>query len=406
MAVSTRPHAVRFVILLGAVSLFADMTYEGSRSILGPYFVSLGASAAIVGTVAGAGELAGFGLRLASGYLADRTRAYWLLTIIGYVVNLLAVPLLALAGRWEVAAALVILERTGKSIRTPARDVMLSHATHEVGRGWGFGLHEALDQIGAVLGPLIAAGILAATGNFRTAFLSLAVPAGMAIATLLTARAQYPAPRDLEPKAAGFDTHGWSWTFWAYMGAAALLAAGFVDFPLVSYHLERQRILRTEYIPVLYSAAMAVEAGAALLFGRLFDRRGFTALPVAIVIAVGALPLLFFGNAWGALAGMACWGIGMGAQGATLRAGIATLTAPDRRGAAYGLFNTAFGVAWFAGSALMGKLYEVSVVGLVVFGVAAQALSAGMFVFVAERSTSPRQAPSTDDSATPPLRRT
>src|SRR5436190_14794490 len=206
MTATSRSRAVRFVILLGTVSLFADMTYEGARSALGPFFVSLGASAAIVGTVSGAGELVGFALRLFSGYIADRTRAYWFLTIVGYGMNLLAVPALALAGRWEIAAALVIAERTGKSIRTPARDVMLSHATHDVGRGWGFGLHEALDQVGAVFGPLLVTVILARTHDFPTAFLALAIPAGLALTVLLAARAQYPAPHELEPKRLTFDT--------------------------------------------------------------------------------------------------------------------------------------------------------------------------------------------------------
>jgi MFS family permease len=390
---SSRDRAMRFVILLGTVSLFADVTYEGARSALGPYFVSLGASATVVGFVAGAGELAGYGLRLFAGYMADRTRAYWALTIFGYIVNLLAVPALALAGRWEVAAALVIVERTGKSIRTPARDVMLSHATHEVGRGWGFGLHEMMDQIGAVAGPLVVTLVLARTHHFGTAFLTLAIPAGLAIASLLIARVQYPAPRELEPPHPDIAARGWSPQFWAYMAGAALLAAGFVDFPLVSYHLEKHNIVATGWIPALYSAAMAVEAGAALIFGRWFDRVGFRALPAGIAVALAAPPLLFLGNAWAALTGMICWGLGMGAQGATLRAGIATLTNPDRRGAAYGLFNTAFGIAWFAGSAVMGKLYDISITSLVVFGVAAQALSAIVFVVVARRSTSSRPAP-------------
>ena len=145
-----RTTAIRFVVLLGVVSLFADMTYEGARSVTGPFLAVLGASGTAVGLIAGLGELIGYSLRLASGYLADRTGRYWAITLVGYGLNLIAVPLLALAGRWEIAAALMICERVGKAIRTPARDAMLSHATHQVGHGWGFGLHEAMDQAGAV----------------------------------------------------------------------------------------------------------------------------------------------------------------------------------------------------------------------------------------------------------------
>jgi sugar phosphate permease len=172
--------AMKFIILLGIVSLLADMTYEGARSITGPYLAILGASATLVGFVAGFGELMGYTLRFVSGYFADKSRQYWAMTIIGYVVNLLAVPLLALAGNWPLAAMLIIMERIGKGIRTPPRDVMLSHATSQVGQGWGFGLHEAMDQIGAITGPLIVALILYLHGNYQAGFAFLLLPALLA----------------------------------------------------------------------------------------------------------------------------------------------------------------------------------------------------------------------------------
>ena len=190
---------LRFVLLLGLVSLFADATYEGARSITGPYLALLGAGAAAVGAVAGFGELVGYALRLATGYLSDRTGRYWAIAILGYAVNLAAVPLLALAGRWEVAALLIIAERTGKAIRTPARDAMLSYVTRGMGHGRGFGLHEALDQVGAVAGPLLVAGALRWRGSYRLGFALLLVPALAALAVLLEARRLYPHPREFEP---------------------------------------------------------------------------------------------------------------------------------------------------------------------------------------------------------------
>ncbi|MGH9668434.1 MAG: MFS transporter, partial [Bryobacteraceae bacterium] len=265
-----RQPAVRFIIFLGVVSLFADIAYEGARSILGPFFLSLGASAAVVGVVAGAGELAGYALRLFSGYLADRTRSYWPLTILGYVVNLISVPLLAVAGRWEVAAALVVAERTGKSIRNPARDVMLSQAAAEVGRGWGFGLHAAMDQIGAVLGPLLVAAVFGYTGHYRLTFGVLAIPALLAIAALLSARAAYPHPHIFE-KPRTVSSREFPRQFWLYLAAAGMLAAGYVDFPLVAYHLEKHGIAPAVWSPLLYAIAMAANGVAALIFGRLFD---------------------------------------------------------------------------------------------------------------------------------------
>jgi MFS family permease len=200
-------------VLLGFVSLLADVTYEGARSVTGPYLALLGASGTAVGIVAGAGELFGYALRLWSGRLADRTQRYWALTLAGYAINLLAVPALALANHWPAAAALIIVERTGKAIRTPARDAMLSYATHEAGRGWGFGLHEAMDQIGATLGPMVVAGVLWWRGDYRSGFAVLLLPALAAMTVLLFARRLYPKPHELEPVSHDFSAHGFPRAF-------------------------------------------------------------------------------------------------------------------------------------------------------------------------------------------------
>src|SRR6266699_3905535 len=162
--------ALKFVLLIGVVSFFADFTYEGSRSIVGPYLAVLGASGTAVGIIAGFGELLGYALRLVSGRLSERTGKFWPITLFGYTIQMAAVPLLALAGSWQVAALLVVVERIGKATRNPPRDVMLSHAAREIGYGWAFGMHEALDQLGALFGPLAVAAVLAANGRFATAF--------------------------------------------------------------------------------------------------------------------------------------------------------------------------------------------------------------------------------------------
>ena len=151
--------ALRFVLLLGVVSFFADFVYEGARSVTGPFLAVLGASGAAVGVVAGLGELLGYGLRLVSGPLSERTQKFWPITILGYAVQMTAVPLLALAGSWQMAALLILCERIGKAIRNPPRDVMLSHASQEIGLGLGFGIHDALHQIGALIGPLAVAAL-------------------------------------------------------------------------------------------------------------------------------------------------------------------------------------------------------------------------------------------------------
>lgn len=367
--------ALGLVVLLGVVSLLADVTYEGARSVVGPYFQVLAASAAVVGFVAGFGELVGYALRLASGYFADRTRRYWALTIVGYAVNLLAVPALALAGRWEVAAVLVILERTGKALRTPARDAILSHATSQVGRGWGFGLHEAMDQIGAILGPLVLAGVLVFGSGYRQGLAILGIPAVMALLVLVVARWLYPHPEDLEPAAPPLKVKGFPRRFWWYMAAVACLAAGFVDFPLIAFHFERLKVLPEAWIPASYAAVMAVDAGAALLFGWLFDRVGFRSLVLAVVISAFAAPLAFLGGIFGVVIGLVCWGVGMGAQESIMRAAVGGMVPPEKRGTAYGVFNAGYGLAWFLGSAILGILYTLSIPAMAAFSLIAQLLA-------------------------------
>jgi MFS family permease len=371
----TRGTAMTFVVLLGVVSLFADMTYEGARSITGPYLAVLGASATVVGIVAGFGELIGYMLRLVAGYLSDRTGRYWTFTIIGYVVNLLAVPVLALAGRWELAAALMVAERFGKAIRTPARDAMLSHATTEMGRGWGFGLHEAMDQIGALLGPLIVAAVLFRHQGYASAFGVLLIPALLALSVLVVAKLLYPDPREFEIGTPPLETQGFPRVFWLYLVAIGLIAAGYADFPLIAYHFQKTSLASEGWIPIFYAVAMGVDAIAALVCGRLFDRLGFIVLGgVALVSALFA-PLVFLGNFSVAMLGMVLWGIGMGAQESIMRAAVAGMVPAARRGTAYGVFNSGYGLLWFAGSALMGVLYDVSLPALIAFSMGAQLLA-------------------------------
>ncbi|HZD81118.1 MAG TPA: MFS transporter, partial [Actinomycetota bacterium] len=257
---STRTRAVRFVLLVGVMSLFADFTYEGSRSIVGQYLGTLGAGALAVAVVSGFGELLGYGLRLVSGRAADRTGRYWPITIGGYVLQMSVVPLLALAGSWPLAAALVILERVGKATRNPPRDAMLSHAAGEMGYGWGFGVHEALDQLGAVFGPLLVALILAVGHHdYRLAFASLAIPALIMLSLLGVARMLYPRPQDLEAGPGRVSGEGLPRVFWVYLAGAALVGAGFADFPLIAFHFQSARTVSTTEIPLLYAAAMAVD---------------------------------------------------------------------------------------------------------------------------------------------------
>ncbi|HEX3728670.1 MAG TPA: MFS transporter [Opitutaceae bacterium] len=377
--------AFRFVAAFGLVNLFADMTYESARGLAGEFLGSLGAGAAAVGFVAGFGELVGYGFRSVSGYWADRTHRYWAVILAGYSINLLAVPALALAGNWPLAAALMVLERTGRAVRKPAVETMLSHAGRSIGQGWVFGLNEALDQTGATIGPLITAWVLYRRGGYHQAYAILLVPALLCLATLLAARRRYPRPQELERRQARFlQPAGFSRTYWLYVAGGALLAAGFADFPLVAYHFQRTGVVAPNLIPVFYSVAMAAGALSAPLFGLLWDRAGWPAL-TAFLLGAGFAPCAFFGGFAVALVGAALWGLGLGAQDALLKAILADLVPSERRATGFGVFDTCFGVAWFVGSAAMGWLYGRSLPALVGLSVTLQAAALPCLIGAARR---------------------
>jgi len=382
-SVASRHAAMKFIVCLGLVSLFADATYEGARSIVGPYLKDLGANTFQVGIIIGFGEMCAASLRYFSGKLADRTRAYWPLAISGYLLNIVVVPGLAFAGNWKLAALLVIAERTGKALRGPSRDVLLSEATSEVGHGWGFGIHGAMDQTGAVLGPLwVAWAVLRAHNHFQPAFLPLIIPATAAVIALLVAKSVHPG-KGKPPKTAADQVL--PKVFRVYVVAAGLLALGYIDFPFFAIHWVSHSLTTNSLIPVLYAAAMGGEGLAGLVIGRLYDRYGIAILSWCTLISLFSLPLGFLGGLRAALVAVACWAVGKGAQDACLRSGIASAVSMNKRGNAFGVFNAVWGVLWFAGSAAVGFLYLHSILAVVVFGMVTQLCGAVLF-FILRKS--------------------
>lgn len=382
----SKKKALRFIILFGVISLFADMVYEGARSITGPYLSLLGASGAAVGVTVGLGELMGYGMRFVSGYLSDKTGRYWMITFIGYIINLLAVPLLAVAGNWQIAAFLIILERFGKAIRAPARDAMLSYATQKTGRGWGFGLHEALDQIGAVIGPLMITALLLFHKSYQVAFATLLVPAILALIFLIATRIVYPKPEKMEAQQSHLEMKKFPKQYWIYILAVGLVAAGYVDFALIAYHFQKASSISSLWIPFFYAIAMGVDGISALIMGRLFDLKGVLVLAFVTAIASLFAPLVFWGSFYGVLIGMILWGIGMGAQESIMRAIVAELIPPHKRGSGYGILNLGFGVFWAVGSAIMGFFYDISLIYLVAFSMTMQLASIPLLLSIKIRN--------------------
>jgi predicted MFS family arabinose efflux permease len=357
-----------FVIAFGIVSLFADMTYEGMRAISGPFLASLGAIGFAVGLIGGTSGLAGYALRLFSGRAADSTRLYWPITLTGYFLQMAAVPALAVAGNWQVAALLIVLERAGKAIRNPPRDVMLSRAGEHIGQGWAFGLHEALDQTGAVLGPLAAALVLTLRHDYREAFAWLAVPAAITLVLVVGVRISYSAAGHIAAEQTA-ERGNISPAFKSYAVAIALVAFGFADYSLIAFHFARAGTVPPSWIPLLYALAMGTAGAASLGFGRWYDRRGLWVLLPATLLGVLVAPLVFLGGFWMALAGTALWGNALGVQESVMSAAIADMVPLGGRARAYGLFTAIFGIAWFAGSAVMGFLYDKSLPALAILSV-------------------------------------
>lgn len=360
LSFNSRRNAYAIILLFGIVSLFGDMIYEGARSVAGPYLYILGGSAFVVAFVAGFGEFIGYGLRLVSGYVADATRHYWALTFLGYGM-LLAVPVLALAGSWEIAAFLYIIERMGKGIRAPAKDAILSNVTVSVGRGWGFAIHEVMDQVGAIAGPLIFSAVFLTQGDYRGGFVLLLLPFLLMMTALYITRMKAPAPREIEI-ASGMDGKDLSSrALMPYGLFTALTMVGFAVFPLIAFHYSSAGIVPYGQIPLFYAIAMGADAVVALLAGRLYDRYGLIILGAAPVVSI-VIPFFAFATSYpSALLAAILWGAVMGIQETILRAAVADYTAVSKRGMAYGIFNTIYGASWFEGSLFLGWAYEISI---------------------------------------------
>jgi len=376
---------LRFVILIGVTNLFADLTYEGGRSITGPFLAQLGAGAALISIVSGTSEFLGYALRAVSGYVADRTGRRWTLVFVGYAINMLAVPALALAGGWPAAATLMAAERTGRAIRRPVVQAMLSHAHTDVGGGRAFGINESLDAAGATLGPLVIAAVIAAGGGYRHGFAILLLSALACLGMLVFTERRYPNPaafegHDEDQGEGGTRRRPYPTSYWLYLAAAALLGFGFVDFALVAFHLQHTSVLKPALVPVAYAVAMGAGAVGNWVLGRAYDRFGLPVLLAAFAVGAAFPPMVFLaGSAW-AFAGMALWGLNKGAQDTLLKPLLAPLVPANARSTAFGLFDTAFGTAWLGGSVALGLLYDRSLATLVIVSVTTQLLALPLFV--------------------------
>jgi MFS family permease len=394
--------AISFVVIMGIVSLFSDMTHEGARSIYGVFLGLAGASAAAIGFATGLGEFVGYALRLGTGFLADKYQNYWKMTFIGYLVNMLAIPALAFTSDhgWIYACVLIILERAGKAVRQPSKNTLVSFAASKVGAGKSFAIQEFLDQIGAFLGPTFLFLVLWMRGrsavtlaDYALCFALLGIPALFTLLSLWFAKHRFPHPEDFEVDAAESKSFRWTAPFTFYIVGISLFAFGFLDFPLITYHVSQQHVFAdAKMLPLLYSGAMIVDAFAALFFGWMFDRYGLRVLMLSTLLSSGFAVLIFgVGTRETVICGIVLWGIGMGAQESILKSAVASLMPKSGRSTGFGIFATAFGLCWFAGSWLMGVMYDVSLTALVAFSLVTQLAAVPLFYFAAPKKQTSAQ---------------
>ena len=393
--------AMAFILLFGVVSLFSDMTHEGASSIRGAYLSLLGASAGTIGFVSGLGELVGYSMRYVFGRITDKTKLYWPMTIAGYVLDVLAVPALALVGEhgWLAACGLLIVQRMGKAIKKPAKDTIMSFAASQEGVGKSFGIQEVLDQIGAFLGPVLLylVMLLKTDGStfrvYSLCFAVLAVPGAVTILLLLLTKRRFPNPEQFEPAPKEYVPFRLKKPFILYIAGISLFAFGFIDYSIIVMHVsntyaglatglaETSSLVNTGTLPLLYAGAMLVDAVSALIFGFLYDKKGVSALVWSTVLSAPFAVFIFAARSVPAvLVGIALWGVGMGAQESILKAAVTRMVPKSSRATGYGIFECAFGAAWFLGSWLMGVLYGVSVPAMICVSVAAQLAAIPLYI--------------------------
>ena len=390
-----------FIILFGIVSLFSDMTHEGASSIRGAYLSLLGASAATIGFISGLGELIGYSMRYVFGKLTDKSKQYWPMTIAGYVLDIIAVPALALVGEhgWIAACVLLVIQRMGKAIKKPAKDTIMSFAASQEGVGKSFGIQEVLDQIGAFIGPVLLYLVMLFKTEgttfeiYSTCFAVLAIPGAITLILLIVTRCKFPNPEHFEPEPKEYIPFKMKKEFILYIVGISLFAFGFIDYSIIIMHVSRtyshlasglsetSALVSTGSLPLLYAGAMLVDAMAALFFGMMYDKNGVKALVWSTVISAPFAVFVFaFDSVPMLLIGVALWGVGMGAQESILKAAVTSMVPKASRATGYGVFECSFGAFWFLGSWLMGVLYDVSIPAMIAVSVIAQLAAIPLYI--------------------------
>lgn len=369
------------IILFGLISMFGDIIYESARSANSQYLNLLGVSAAKIGLVFGLGEFLGYFLRLVAGVLSDKSGKHWIFMFIGYGM-LIAVPIMGLTLNWNLLFILILLERIGKALRSPAKDTILSKVSeHKVGVGFAFGFQEAIDQIGAFLGPLIFTLIFYVNGKeavhqYQLGYKVLIIPFLLLMGFLYYVYRRVNQEKLIQLETGkGLQTDKIQPIFWIYTAFTFFCAIGLVNFSVIGYHLKANNLTSDGNITFFYSIAMVIDAATALFVGKAYDqikkRTGNKTSGLLILMAIPIITLLLPFTTLSSsipliLVGMIAFGIVIGTHETIMRSSIADITPMNKRGTGYGVFNTVYGLALLGGSSLMGWLYDLNQIGMII----------------------------------------
>ncbi|HOJ64662.1 MAG TPA: MFS transporter [Spirochaetota bacterium] len=381
--------ALFLIFIFGIISLLGDVIYEGARSIYGPFTKTISMDIALVGFITGLAEFLGYFIRIISGYLSDKTKSPWIFTILGYGM-LISIPLLSLTGIWQIVSIFIICERIGKAIRSPAKDTILSQATKRIGTGLGFAIHEAMDQIGAFLGPLLFSLLLIVGKNenslsqYQFGFKILWIPFIILMISVIFAYLRFPNPEIFETQKQQDNQDKLTKQFWLYSIFSFITTLGFTSFVILGYYFKEKNLIKEESIPFFYSIAMIVDAIVALIVGKIYDnlksglKNEKAGLYLLIIIPLFTLILPFFvftKNYILIITGIIMWGIVMGTHETIMKSVIADITHLKKRGTGYGIFNSFYGLSMFLGSFILGLLYKININFIIFFIIIIELLS-------------------------------
>ncbi|MGB3341752.1 MAG: MFS transporter [bacterium] len=345
------------IFILGLVSLFTDLSSQMVYPLVPEFLISIGASKAIIGMIEGVAESTASLFRTIFGRLSDKLKKRKLFIFLGYGLSALSKPFLYLANVWTVVLGVRFSDRMGKAIRTPARDALISTSVDPSEKGKAFGLHRAMDRIGAIGGPILAMLVLSLfSDNVRLVFLLSVIPGILALffvrfakETSIEQHGDVPIKRNSLRNA--------SFIIFLVSNIIFTLGNSSNAFLILRAREAGLTIIMIPVIWVVYNISCTISSP---IFGSLSDRIGRKPIIITSFLFYSFVYFLFgiTKNLLMIWVLFAAYGIYYGLSAGVFRAYIADLVEPKNRATAYGIFNTGIGLALLPASLIMGALWD------------------------------------------------